>query len=64
MFDNWSNNSLIFLAMAVFFLNVPIAWVFYFAGLYLVSMTIVSIGTFLVFLIFYELETRDRRPKE
>jgi len=61
MFKDYSTGSLITLAMAIFFLNVPIAWVFYFAGLYLASMTIVSIGTFLVFAIFYELETRDRR---
>lgn len=61
MFKDYSTGSLITLAMAIFFLNVPIALVFYFAGLYLASMTIVSIGTFLVFAIFYELETRDRR---
>ena len=61
MFKDYSTGSLITLAMLVFFLNVPIAWVFYFAGLYLASMTVVSIGTFLVFVIFYELETRDRR---
>lgn len=61
MFKDYSTGSLITLAMAIFFLNVPIAWVFYFAGLYLASMTIVSLGTFLVFVIFYELETRDRR---
>ena len=61
MFKDYSTGSLITLAMLIFFLNVPIAWVFYFAGLYLASMTIVSIGTFLVFVIFYELETRDRR---
>lgn len=61
MFRDYSTGSLITLAMAIFFLNVPIAWIFYFAGLYLASMTIVSIGTFSVFLIFYEIETRDRR---
>lgn len=61
MFKDYSDGFLITLAMAVFFLNVPLAWVFYFAGLYLVSMSIVSIGTFLVFAIFYEIETRDRR---
>lgn len=61
MFKDYPTGSLITLAMAIFFLNVPIAWVFYFAGLYLASMTIVSIGTFSVFLIFYEIETRDRR---
>lgn len=61
MFRDYSTGSLITLAMLIFFLNVPIAWIFYFAGLYLASMTVVSIGTFLVFVIFYELETRDRR---
>lgn len=61
MFKDYSTGSLITFAMIVFFTNVPIAWIFYFAGLYLASMTIVSIGTLLVFLTFYELETRDRR---
>lgn len=61
MLKDYSDGFLITLAMAVFFLNVPLAWVFYFAGLYLVSMTIVSIGTFVVFFIFYELETRNTR---
>lgn len=61
MFKDYSTGSLISVAMLIFFLNVPIAWIFYFAGLYLASMSIVSIGTFLVFAIFYEIETRDRR---
>lgn len=61
MFRDYSTGSLISIALLVFFLNVPIAWVFYFLGLYLASMTVVSIGTFLVFAIFYEIESRDRR---
>ncbi len=56
-----SSNTLMLLAFVIFFLNVPIAWIFYFAGLYLASMTIVSFGTFAIFWIFYELDQRDKR---
>lgn len=61
MFKDYSTGSLTSTAMLVFFLNVPIAWIFFFAGLYLASMTIVSIGTFVVFAIFFEIESRDHR---
>lgn len=61
MLKDYSEGALVTIAIAVFFLNVPIAWIFYFSGLYLASMSIVSIGTFIVFFIFYELETRNTR---
>jgi hypothetical protein len=61
MLKNYSDGALVSIALAVFFLNVPIAWILYFNGLYLGSMTVVSIGTFLVWFIFYELETRNTR---
>ena len=61
MLKDYSTGYLLNVAIAVFFLNVPIAWIFYFAGNYLTSMVIVSLGTIIVFTIFREIESRDRR---